>query len=114
MTPISSSWRSSGTPRALLRKRGRLGERVFRIGGYVSDVDGATLQRDPAGDRPSTWADRMAFEECDEFGRETEPCRRPIDLAVAAVNERHLGLAQPGGGGDQRVEHRLQIEGRAP
>ena len=29
------------------------------------------------------------------------------------MNRRHVGLAQPGRRFDQRVEHRLQIEGRA-
>jgi hypothetical protein len=37
----------------------------------------------------------------------------PRNLTVAAVDEGHLGVAQPHASFDQRIDHRLQVEGRA-
>ena len=36
-----------------------------------------------------------------------------INLALAAVDHGLIGIAKPGGGLDHRIQHRLQIEGRA-
>ncbi len=48
-----------------------------------------------------------------KFGREPVIRRHPVDIADATVHQGHLGLTQPRGGFDQRIEHRLQVEGRA-
>src|SRR5262244_2722344 len=50
---------------------------------------------------------------CLVFGRETVICREPVKVTFAAVDERHFCAAEAGGGLGQRIQDRLQIEGRA-
>ena len=62
--------------------------------------------RDPGAKRPCPH-ERLVF------GREAQDRAGPINVALAAVDDRHFGAAQPSGGLDQRIQNRLQIEGRA-
>ena len=39
--------------------------------------------------------------------------RQPYHIALAADDHGLIGVAKPGGGLDHRIQHRLQIEGRA-
>ena len=47
------------------------------------------------------------------LGRKRESCHYPVDSPSRLRDVPHLGVAEPRGGLDERVEHRLQIEGRA-
>src|SRR5262249_39468450 len=96
-----------------LSEAGRFRYGVFWVGGYVLDVDDPAFEGNAAGDSPTAWRNRHILEECLVLGRESKVGRQPIDLPFAAENQGHFGVAEMRGRFDQRIEHRLQIEGRA-
>ena len=55
----------------------------------------------------------MRCEECAVFGRPTQCGGFAVDVAVATQDISHFCFAERRGGSDERVEHWLQIEGRA-
>ncbi len=92
-------------------ERRRLGQRVFGVGGDVRDLHRPALQHDPTGQCFAARHDRMAFQIFLVFGRPAQCRSRPIDLAIAAQNERHLTFAEPRRRLGNCLQHRLQIEG---
>jgi hypothetical protein len=70
-------------------------------------------ERSSAGDRAAAGRDRVSQDDGNGLCRETDRRRHAIEIAVAAPDEGHLRSAQACGGFNQRVEHRLQVEGRA-
>ena len=97
----------------LAGERDRLAHGVFGIAGDVEDVHGAAVERRAAGDGTSIHGDRVPFKEFEVGIGEADRSARPVHVAFAAQDECHLGVAQMRCGMDQRVKHRLQIEGRA-
>jgi hypothetical protein len=48
-----------------------------------------------------------------ELGDQGEGGSNPISITLAGGERPEIGIAEPRGGFDERVEHRLQVEGRA-
>jgi len=72
-------------------ERGCFGNSAFRVGITIDDVHGFTFQRDPPGDRPPPWGERVRFEEFLILARSRHIFRRkgnrgchPVDITVAA------------------------------
>src|SRR5262249_6745625 len=99
--------------RSLLCHLDRLAQAVFRIACAVRDLYQASFERDPAGDRAAGRGDRVDLEEGGKLRREAKRDRQSIRLAIATVDQHHLGFAEPSGRLRNRVQDRLQIEGRA-
>ena len=88
-------------------------QHVFRVILNVSYMDDVAFKRSSPSDRAPT---RFELDLCHivtDGGREPMACGMFVDCAAQAMNRRHIGVAQPHCGFNQRVEHRLQIEGRA-
>ena len=96
---------------ALTGQRDRFAHRVFGIGGDVGDLHRVAFERDAAGDRASVDRDRVLLEEFDILVAEADGSAGAVHVAFAAQDERHLGIAQKRRGVDQRIQHRLQVEG---
>ena len=97
----------------LAGKRNRFSHRVFGIGRNIENLYRAALQHRAAGHRAAIRPDRVLLQKFDVVGGKADRSASPIDVAIPAQDEGHLGVAQMRGGLDQRVEHGLQVESRA-
>src|SRR5262245_1915200 len=86
---------------------------VFRIGEHVRNVYNPALQRDTSRDSISAGGNRMLPHVFFQLRRVSVASRNAIDVAITKENEVVLRLAQPSCRLHERIEHRLQIEGRA-
>ena len=83
------------------------------IGQHVRNMDDPTLQRGPAGHGAAVEAEGMRQHVLLESGRHAMRRNDLEPVAVQPQDGRPLRAAEPRGRLDQRVEHPLQIEGRA-
>ena len=88
-------------------------EGIFGVGQNVGNVDRAPLVQSAPCERPAATRDGRAAHEVDECLREPVVGSESEGRAFRPDNARHVGLAQSGRGLDQRIEHPLQIKGRA-
>src|SRR5262249_55068509 len=94
---------------AQLPQGGRLGAVELRIGCHVFDMDDPAVQRcSPHDDTPMQANSGLSGADASEvrfiLGRKSEVCDQSVQIAFAAVDKRHLCVAQPGDGFDERVE----------
>ena len=85
----------------------------FRIGDDVRNVNGAAFDQRSPEDRSATRLRRVAFEMSALWWREAVGRRYGVGVAHMPADDRLVRLAKSHGQLRQRVEHRLQIEGRA-
>src|SRR5262245_20585977 len=71
------------------------------------------FKQDTPGYRPSVNSSWVTGDELGVFRRHPVARFEVEDLAPWSAYGHHVGLAQPGGGLDQRVEHGFEIERRA-
>src|SRR4051812_4997821 len=79
-------------------------------------MDDLAFDRSSAGDALAAWnsaAGQTISYERFELGREAEIRRQLLPFPIRPEDERQVGGAQLCGGFDERVEHGLQVEGRA-
>jgi hypothetical protein len=86
---------------------------VFRISVNIGDVNDPGLESSSPRQRSSSDRNWMLFEILFEFARVAVIGGKTIDLAIAQEKKGAICLAQPGPRFDQRVEHNLEIKGRA-
>src|SRR5262245_37909894 len=72
-----------------------------------------TFERSSSNQRVSAWLDQVVLQVLCEIARKSEIRSEAIASALAAEYERLVRVTQPCRRLDQRVEHGLQIEGRA-
>ena len=76
-------------------------------------MDDASLEQGTAGHRAAIPQDWPRPDEVHEGGRKVEGGHPIVRAVLRAHDTRHLGLAQQRGRPGERVEHRVQVEGRA-
>ena len=114
--PIASPSRSSGTPSevrclpSLIALVGIIRERRPRREHARCGPPSTVLA---SGEIRSIWLVPSALTQRLGIPVETQIRRQPRQLALAAEDHGLIGIAKPGGGLDHRIEHGLQIEGRA-
>src|SRR5262249_52111496 len=86
---------------------------VFRIGENVGYLNDSAFKRGPAGDSSSSQLDWIVPHILDKHRRVTVTSDLPVGFVLLARNGSQVRLAQPCRRFDQRIEHGLQIEGRA-
>ena len=86
---------------------------VIGVGGDIGNMDQFAVERCPPGNCGAAGRKHQVTRERVGIGRVGDPGHRPVDLAFAAVDARHVGSAESSRRLDERVEHRLQIEGGA-
>jgi hypothetical protein len=90
---------------------------VAWIGQHVGQMDHLRGSRSPSDDASLVhrygYLPKVSRYAVMGFGPVPEPCRPPQELAIPQKQPCMVGIAQPRCRLDQRVEHRLQIEGRA-
>src|SRR5215831_1156336 len=72
-----------------------------------------SIQQDAPDDSPATRRKRQSPHEIVKLAPVGECCCRAVYLALSADDVSRIGAAQTRGRFAQRVEHRLQIKGRA-
>jgi hypothetical protein len=90
-----------------------LDQNVLRIGLHIGDMDDLAVSHRSAHDRPSPGHDRMVAQILLEFTRISIARDAWVDIVLRPVDGCAVGLAQSRRRLDQRIEHGLQIEGRA-
>src|SRR5262245_53314921 len=91
----------------------RLGPAIVRVNGGVRDVDHSAPSRGSADQRLTTRRYGLLLHPLLVFERKTMACSEAIDIALPPENECEVRLAKPLRRFNQRIEHCLQIEGRA-
>src|SRR3954469_4686205 len=87
---------------------------VVRVGDHVRDLDGAALQPDPADDGAGVPRDRPVLDPGAVRVRPAEQMGEAVHVAVEQVDHGRVGAAEPDHVAHDRLEHRLQLELRAP
>ena len=116
MTPITLSAASIGTP-SIVRKPPsslRAVHLVVGIGERVEDLDGPAPEPDPADQRSLAADDRDRGHMVAVRLRPADREREPVHVAVEQVDLPGVRAAQPDGLSQHRLEHRLELERRAP
>ena len=90
---------------------------IARNGGHIVNMHGAALADGPER-RHSARSGRVAYAPvplryASYSGGNPKFAASRANIALAAVDHGLIGIAKPRGGLDHRIEHRLQIEGRA-
>ena len=98
--------------RASFFQRHRLGYGVFLVGSDVGDVDDLSLKCNPSSQALTPNGQNATSNERVVFGRKGKGCYHPISFSLEVGDKRGIGLAQPHGKFNQRIEHRLQVKGR--
>ncbi len=98
-----------GKSGAHLTDRDHQGMGIFGIGGEVGDVDSPTFEQSAPGDRAAAGLEGDVAHHCVPFGGKGEG---RYHAALAVRNQPHLCTAEPRRRFEQRIENRLQIEGR--
>src|SRR5579863_1612556 len=75
-------------------------------------MNNAALERGPSRDRAASGHYLLRLHKAVVFRRYAELRGGSVAIALAPIDERGVGGAQPCGGLDQRVENWLQVEGR--
>ena len=86
---------------------------VLRIGQDVGNLNDLAFQKRPSDYRSASEWNRMSGHVGLVLGCVAVLGNLPVDAILLAIDGSHIGLAQPRHRFDQRVEHVLQIEGRA-
>ena len=87
---------------------------VVGVGEHVGDLDHAAAEPDPPDERSGVHLDRMARHVVPVGGRSADQVREPVAIAVEAVHEPGVGVAQAHRVADDGLEHRLEREVRVP
>ena len=88
-------------------------ESVVRIGTHIGDVNSTTFEQGASGGTPALWRDRHVSPAFHDFGGEAVgfgAVEHAIDLPG---NRALVGVAQTCRRFDQRLQHRLEVEGRS-
>ena len=88
-------------------------ELVFSIRQYIGNLHRSAFKHGATDNRAFAKRNRMLRHELVELPRIAVVRDLPVRFAELAIDRGHVGFAQPRRRFDQRVEHRLQIEGRA-
>ena len=88
-------------------------ERIFGISPNILDVDRPTLERGPRRDRMPSGPDRVTRYELLVLWRHVVGGRHTNEIAIVSVDESPFRFAQPRRRFSERIEHRLQVKGRA-
>ena len=114
-TPIGMPSRRSGTPRCVRNPPNSLGliQSVFWIGQHVVYLNSLAVQQDTAGHAPAPRRKRHRLHIVFKFSRMAKASGRVKSRISWAKDLRQLRLAQARCQLDQRLEHRLEVEGRA-
>jgi len=99
--------------RAQVADRHRFRQSQFRIGRKIGYMDGPPLGQGPTGHCPTAWGEGLPPQDTVVFGRYRKARRDAENLAVAVHKAAEIGVTQPYRRLAHRIEHRLQIEGRA-
>src|SRR5262249_829332 len=83
------------------------------IGQNVGDSDGLALERNPTRDAIAPGNDNLYCDLGPELCREAERGGEYVGLALAAPDQPTVRATQSDRRLDQRIEHLLQVEGRA-
>ena len=86
---------------------------VFRVLQDIGNVDGSTLQRGPTGCRAAVGREGMSVEEFSCLRRKAASCDQVIQIISPAEHIRLVGAAEARHRLHQRVENRLEVDGRA-
>src|SRR6516164_5062654 len=86
--------------------------RIFWIGLNIGDMNRLAFQQNASGDRAAIRFDRTVFHALLKLGRDAVACDVKKTHPLRTANGRHVRIAQTRDRFDQRVKHRLQIEGR--
>jgi hypothetical protein len=86
---------------------------IFRIGQHVRNLDGPPFQHCSPKHRPAVGHDRMLAHIRAIFARHSPARDIRKRVALRTVESCGIGVAEQRGRLHQRIEHRLQIEGRA-
>ena len=89
------------------------GTSYCRIGSIIFQVNYLSVQQNPPDNGVASGRERQPAHKRVSLRFVAEGCRHPICLPVTGDDMGRLRDAKPRGGFDQRVKHRLQIEGRA-
>src|SRR5262249_29363193 len=87
-------------------------ELIFRIGEHIENLHRLTLRRGSPGDRATACRNRMSRHELVEFAGIAIARNLSVLFALCPIKRCHLSCAKASRRLDQRIEHRLQIEGR--
>src|SRR5262249_41851839 len=91
----------------------RLGPRVFRIGEAIGQMHQLRLEARSPDQRASARCNRMFPYVGLVFPGEAVVRSEMVEPVLEEKDEGVLGLAEPSGGLDKRIEHRLELESRA-
>ena len=98
---------------ALAGQGGRFTQRVFGIGHDIEDLNRAPLDHGAAGDGAAVDGQRVVLKEIDIGLGIADGGSRAVLVAHTTHDEGHVGVAEQRRSVDERIEHRLQVEGRA-
>lgn len=99
--------------RTLTSHGDRRAQPIFGIGSDVEDLHRTAFEHGTTCNRAPVGTNRVSLQKLDVFLGKPYRCSGLIFIAFAAHDECHLRFAQPCRRMDQRVEHGLQVEGRA-
>ena len=99
--------------RPLAAELARLVPLVGRIGQNVVDLHDAALEADPPDQRSRRRGDRCVGDERAVLRRPAEQKRQSIHVALELVDHAGVRATKPYGMPYDRLEHRLELEGRA-
>src|SRR5262249_4439116 len=86
---------------------------IFGISQNVGDMNDFAVKQDAPGYRPTVDSGRVMFYEFGVFTRDSVARFEVVSFTLRSTYDYRVRLAQPGGPLDKRVEHCLEIEGRA-
>jgi len=98
---------------AIAAQSPRLSESVFRVGLHIGDMNHPTFQQGSPKCRSPFRLDRHGSHVVDELLREAVGLGAKEHSGLLAGNGGLVGIAESGGGFYKRLQHRLEIEGRA-
>src|SRR6516165_12326201 len=108
---LTQKWNSEHGAKGV--KLHKFSHRVFRIGLSVWNMDDLALECGPSCQRSPTDRNGMLPEILFELGGATVVGREITGLAVSSEEQYVVSSAQPRGGLNQCIQHRLKIKGRA-
>src|SRR5262249_29890826 len=89
------------------------GHRVFRVDLHVGDMNRFAFQQNPTRNRASAWLEWMIWHVRAVLVRDATSSDVEKADALRAANRYHIRVAESRDCLEQRIGHRLQIEGRA-